>query len=168
MKKLCPMVLILLLTACASSATQQTPAAAPATTASSSYQQLQEQAQQATAMRAESVHKQAENLLKRGLDGIDGTENEVSRDGDLIDAYIWMPNGAAICEIANSTDDMRSAWIDLRNGLIQISDGAQDYAETSDFPVYINLYFVDENNHDNHLMTITDGICVRDASGIEP
>ena len=163
-------IFLLILTGCGSSA-QQTPAATsttPSGTASSAYQQQLDQAQQLTAMRAESVHKQAETLLKRGLDSIDGTENEVSRDGDLIDAYIWMENGAAICGIANSTDDMRSAWIDLRHALIQISDGAQDYAETSDFPVYINLYFVDENDHDNHLMTITDGICVQDASGIEP
>lgn len=163
-------IFLLILTGCGSSA-QQTPAAAPTTssgTASSAYQQQLDQVQRLTAMRAESVHKQAETLLKRGLDSIDGTENEVSRDGDLIDAYIWMENGASICGIANSTDDMRSAWIDLRNALIQISDGAQDYAETSDFPVYINLYFVDENNHDNRLMTITDGICTQDASGIEP
>lgn len=162
-------VLLVTLTGCA--AGQPAAPVTPiqnSTTASPSYEQLQEQAQQATAMRAESVHQHAETLLKRGLDHIDGTDNEVSRDGDLIDAYVWMPNGAAICEIANDTDDMRGAWIDLRSALIQIVDGAMDYAETSDFPVYVNLYFVDENDHGNHLMTITDGICVQDTSGIEP
>lgn len=162
-KHLAAVMLLVILSGCASSAPAQTAASTIATT-SNTPQHIQEQAENARAMRAEPIYNQTERLINQALTG--SLTGEVSHDGDQFTLLLWTENGAAISRVVNNDDEMRDAWIALRDSAIQIGDAAAEYAENEDFPIYLRIYFVNENNHDDVIFTIEDGVVTQDASGV--
>lgn len=165
-KHLAVVMLLVILSGCASSApAQTTPAASTTATTSNTPQHIQEQAENARAMRAESIYNQTERLINQALTGGSLT-GEVSHDGDQFTLLLWTENGAAISQVVNNDDEMRDAWTALRDSAIQIGDAAAEYAENEDFPIYLRIYFVNENNHDDVIFTIENGVVTQDASGV--
>lgn len=114
------------------------------------------------------VYESAYSALDSSMRNIFANSYIMTRDGDIFDIMAWTEHGAAFCKNASGDSELTADWIGFRESIEHLTESAISLCKDGGANLYINFYFVDENNHDNHLLTITDGICVQDASGIEP
>lgn len=112
------------------------------------------------------VYETAYSTLDSSLQNIFADSYTMTRDGDIFDITAWTEHGAAFCEDAAGDPELTADWIGFRESIEQLTGSMIGLCKNGGADLYINFYFVDENDHSRRLLTIIDGKCMSDASGV--